>query len=437
MDCKQAIQNLSEYLDQTLDQADAAQMAQHLASCPACRVEYEALKGMTTELKMLPPVKAPAGFLDAVHTRLEQESRPQFRLIKRLLSLPWQIKLPAQLTAAAVLAGLILILLPNILSVRRDTSGVPVFVTRLQKIEKQRAEESTRQAITDTPRGARSKVPAPAAPPSPIKAKQQTESPSIDKLSTQSIKIVAEDKISAKKEAAVVGQAESPSISIEPDHRSLQKGSAPALRKAAPTGPGKYPASSRPALMIRPEARPAPAPPLSAQNKMGDGQVIELALVMKKGLISGSGSRDSAAGGVSSSVAPRRMAAQKRVSEARQPNLHEKAAGAGLGLPGPGSGGKQPVDVTPQTGADTKPVQSGSDFIRVKGIIEKVGGRVTSSEYDQHHGTLSIINVIIPEDKFQDICRDLTKIADFTCPHPNAGIAPDHKLQIRIRLLPN
>ncbi|MBF0474744.1 MAG: zf-HC2 domain-containing protein [Deltaproteobacteria bacterium] len=438
MDCKHAIQNLSEYLDQTLDQADTAQVAQHLASCPACRGKYEALKGMTTELRNLPPVKAPAGFLDAVHTCLEQESRPQFRLIKQLLSFPRQVKFPPQLTAAAVLAGLILLLLPNILSIRRDTPGVPVFVTRLQEPAKQKVEDSTWQAITDTPPVVGPKVAAPAASTSPVKAKRQTESPQIDKLPTQSNKIVADNKTSAKKESVVIGRAESPPVSAEPDRISLHKSSAPALRKAAPSGQGKYPASSKQALMIRPEARPAPASPPLAQKKMDDGQVIELALAMKKGSGGRRGISDPTVGGVSSSLAPRRMAASKRVPETRPTNVHEKATGAGLGFPGePGSGGSRPVDVTPQTGVGTGAVRSDSVFTQVKDIIEKVGGRVTASEYDQRSGSLCLINAYIPADKFQDICQDLTKIADLTCPHPTAGATLGHNLQVRIKLLPN
>ncbi|MBF0551256.1 MAG: zf-HC2 domain-containing protein [Deltaproteobacteria bacterium] len=438
MDCKHAIQNLSEFLDQTLDQADTAQVAQHLASCPACRGEYEALKGMTIELRNLPPVKAPAGFLDAVHTRLEQESRPQFSLIKRLLSSPRQIKLPAQLTAAAVLVGLILLLLPNILSVRRDTPGVPVFVTGLQEPEKQKVEDSTRHAVTDTSPVTGPKAAAPAAPPAPFKAKQQAESPQIDRLPAQSNKIVADNKATAKKESVGIGRAESPSVSTERDRISLHKSSAPALRKAAPSGQGKYPASSKQALMIKPEARPAPAAPPLAQKEMDDGQVIELALVMKKGSAGGRGISDATVGGVSSSVAPGRMAASKRVPETRPTNDHGKATGASLGLPGkPGSGGSRPVDVTPQTGVGTEAVGSGSVFTQIKYIIEKSGGRVTASEYDQRSGSLCLINAYIPADKFQDICQDLAKIADLTCPHPTAGAALDHNLQVRIRLLPN
>ncbi|MBF0508015.1 MAG: hypothetical protein HQK57_03700, partial [Deltaproteobacteria bacterium] len=78
-----------------------------------------------------------------------------------------------------------------------------------------------------------------------------------------------------------------------------------------------------------------------------------------------------------------------------------------------------------------------SVFTQVKELIEKSGGRVTASEYDQRSGSLYLINAYIPADKFQDICRDLTKIADLTCPHPTPGAALDHNLQVRIKLLPN
>ena len=82
MNCDHAHKVLDAYLDDELDEATAAQLAQHLNTCPACagvRAERDALR---TALRLLPRHEAPAslrrsiaGKLGAIE-RLGQPRRP-------------------------------------------------------------------------------------------------------------------------------------------------------------------------------------------------------------------------------------------------------------------------------------------------------------------------------------------------------------------------
>jgi cytoskeletal protein RodZ len=75
MDCKDISTKLSEYIDETLELRQKADLEDHLGSCPACRKELEqtrlAVQMTRTSLKL----KAPADFLERLHNKLERPAK--------------------------------------------------------------------------------------------------------------------------------------------------------------------------------------------------------------------------------------------------------------------------------------------------------------------------------------------------------------------------
>ena len=71
---------ISAWHDGELPPAEAQELAQHMAECPACRHELERLQGLSKWLSSAPGPEIPAGALD----RLRRRVRPQRdRLILR------------------------------------------------------------------------------------------------------------------------------------------------------------------------------------------------------------------------------------------------------------------------------------------------------------------------------------------------------------------
>jgi len=115
--CAPVRESLSRFLDNDLSGREAAQIADHLTDCVACRHEYDQLRALQTTVRHL---EAPAGDADAtrdrVFTRLERavhtgeadKVRPHDTRIDWSWLLGWR---PAVATlAAAVVVGLVFLL---------------------------------------------------------------------------------------------------------------------------------------------------------------------------------------------------------------------------------------------------------------------------------------------------------------------------------------
>jgi hypothetical protein len=107
MDCAQIKNLMSAYLDNVLDATNAKLLEQHLAACPTCAAELQALRSTLAALGSLQKLAAPADFLDRVHLRLEQPSGVR-RFLHALL-FPWRVKLPLGLAGAVATALLVVL----------------------------------------------------------------------------------------------------------------------------------------------------------------------------------------------------------------------------------------------------------------------------------------------------------------------------------------
>ncbi|MBN1163568.1 MAG: DUF2275 domain-containing protein [Candidatus Krumholzibacteriota bacterium] len=101
MNCHEVEKLLSAYLDRALPERQRVRVAEHLAACGACRKVYESLTVLLRHMKDLEQIDPPADFLEAVNARLEREGALK-RTMRRLF-LPLRIKLPLEMAAVAVL----------------------------------------------------------------------------------------------------------------------------------------------------------------------------------------------------------------------------------------------------------------------------------------------------------------------------------------------
>lgn len=107
MDCRKAQKDIFSWLDEELPARHAAELAAHIASCPACRKEAEFWRAVTRALKDLPAARPPEGFAAGVMARIraEDDARPA-----RARTSWWQV-LPLTVRRGAVAAAAALLLL--------------------------------------------------------------------------------------------------------------------------------------------------------------------------------------------------------------------------------------------------------------------------------------------------------------------------------------
>ncbi len=109
MDCSAIQELLSEYIDGALDVKAKEAVEKHISTCENCNQELASLSAVVEELGSLDQVKAPADFLEKIHERME----PRFsidRLIRKLF-VPFHIKIPLELAAAATVTILVFFVL--------------------------------------------------------------------------------------------------------------------------------------------------------------------------------------------------------------------------------------------------------------------------------------------------------------------------------------
>jgi hypothetical protein len=109
MDCAEIQKLLSEYIDGTLDAKIVQAVETHISACEDCSETLVSLRTMIEELNALEPLKAPADFLEKIHQRMEPRSN--FSRLFRKLFVPFKIKIPLQLAAAATASILVVMVL--------------------------------------------------------------------------------------------------------------------------------------------------------------------------------------------------------------------------------------------------------------------------------------------------------------------------------------
>jgi hypothetical protein len=104
MNCHDAREGFSDWVDEALTAEDRARVDAHLAQCADCRKELERFRETVALLHRVERPRAPVGFVD----RVLEAARPapwHRRLLQRLF-LPLSLKLPAEAAALLLVAGL-------------------------------------------------------------------------------------------------------------------------------------------------------------------------------------------------------------------------------------------------------------------------------------------------------------------------------------------
>ena len=109
MDCAAILERLSEYIDGTLDVQTRKAVEKHIAVCESCKQKFASLRAVVEELGALEPVKPPEDFLEKIHERVE--TRSGFNKIFRKLFVPFHIKIPLELAAAATVTIFVVLVL--------------------------------------------------------------------------------------------------------------------------------------------------------------------------------------------------------------------------------------------------------------------------------------------------------------------------------------
>ena len=104
MNCHDARERLSDFLDEALVLGEQREVRSHLEGCPECRRELERLRATLSILSRVERPRAPVGFVDRVIEAAR--SVPWYRRLGRWLFVPLGTKLPAEAAAMAMIAVL-------------------------------------------------------------------------------------------------------------------------------------------------------------------------------------------------------------------------------------------------------------------------------------------------------------------------------------------
>jgi hypothetical protein len=239
MDCAAIQKLLSEYIDGTLDAKSVQVVERHVSVCEDCKETLASLTAIVEELNTLEPVEPPADFLEKIHQRME----PRFDLnrILRKLFVPFKIKIPLQLAAAATAS----ILVVMVLNIQKSE------YQKIQPLEAAKSEQLAEKPKSNHPISefkTKTKPPAPALEEAPrrlsdseqgVTAKRSREKtllqPSIQKESEPHPSALAKARPSAEKgypmelslflNPIIIGNANAPDIGVQrmPLHENDKK----------------------------------------------------------------------------------------------------------------------------------------------------------------------------------------------------------------------
>jgi hypothetical protein len=342
MKCAAVLELLSEYIDGTLDAKTRREVEKHIAACEHCKQELASLRTMVQELGALDPVKPPADFLEKIHDRIEQRSG--FKKILGKLFVPFHIKIPLELAAAATVSILVVLVLN-------------IQEPEIKKIKI--AEVPTSQSMAG-------------------KSKEDFIKPVI--------------KNEAHRPAQVLEEA--PAKASDAENVGIARRSG--AKRVAPS------------LQMESERTPSVLTKKKAGQPAGKGHPIELALVLKTGLV-GSAHKT----GMAMQAAPLLESAESSVQKKSvHTDFFERKIGAG----------------EKDRGADL--------FGRMKYIIDHAQGKVLTVEHDGHTERLKSILAEIPTKNYDAFCTDLNGLATFQSPPPGLAHKDLEMIQVRIRFLP-
>lgn len=403
MDCRQATELLSAYVDDALDPVTKAEVEEHLAGCPTCATELASLRTYLEAMSSLSPVRAPADFLTSVHERLEQPG--WFKRLMAWLFFPVKTKLPFEM-AGLVAASLLVVLLYH------GTGPEKAQITPVSPPPSYQAPAAPAPSTPTSPAA----IPATPARPSAERSMEASRPPAGPRLGVEESK---KDDIRT--------------LPSGPPPQSAQTGPAEDSAKAAPVPlreRAEPPHASR--LAPHPQA-PAPAPsqersktpviePLSATPSVTASAAastpVELVLRLRPPADLPAAPRDVSreqplAGASSTTTAP----------HAQEPALTRKAA------PAPMRAAEKAESTAPASPATT--------LARIKELVEQAKGSIVSVEHEQTPSSLQVVAAQVPARNLPAFLKELRRLGQLEEPDVPPKLANrDAMIQLRIRLMP-
>ena len=232
MNCHDARDRLSEFLDEALGPPELAEVRAHLEGCPECRRELERLRATVSLLARVERPRAPLGFVDRVMAAARPV--PWYRRLGRLLFLPLGIKLPAEAAAMVMIAVL----------------GVFLLQRTPEMKEAARPEFQSPASRSEAPE--RNAEPAPAR--EPAQSDSKAGKAGSGKWAEQAPRVGREAENTMRDERRLDSPPSPPPASEEPkqelnkerDADRFQKAGAPSIQ-AAPAPPAAAPGAAVPA----------------------------------------------------------------------------------------------------------------------------------------------------------------------------------------------
>ncbi len=144
--CEEVKEMLSPYIDDVLSEAETRNCREHLASCEACRKEYEFLQGLVKTAGNLPSCSLSTSFHEELHDRLlvvaaeKKAAKQKMRLLRQLTS---------GFAAAAAMVVLSVVTFSNLPKQTQLTPTAPPTELTQEKTE----QNENRPAIEKQPKG--------------------------------------------------------------------------------------------------------------------------------------------------------------------------------------------------------------------------------------------------------------------------------------------
>jgi hypothetical protein len=420
--CHDARPQLSALLDDALSVPEHQALEAHLAECAECRRELTQLRGTVALLGRLPPVHAPAGFVDRVMGEAYRPSGPR-RLLDALFR-PLRVKLPLE-AAAVLLVGV---------------SALYVY---------QHAPEVQHLARQESP-GPRPVFPvAPAQPPVPPAAGAAGDAWRSKDAGSQAKRAPAEQEAVRDRTAPEAPPAVTPPATPVAPAPATQRGNA-LEAPAAGTGAKPAPASELTAE-VTPETKPEAKKEALAERRLDTsgtapppGKVEKFAQSAEP-LPSHAAAGTPAASGPSSAEPVPPSAAPASPPEARgrvgglgsapptAAPARERAASDTLSTAKSRSAARL-MRASDASGRLTVPARDPAE-VALDALLSRLGGTRVARRLEGSPG-LVLIDVVVPVARYRELVEGLGKIGRWTTEHEPKTLPPQVRVEVAVTVEP-
>ena len=136
MNCQQVQKSFSNYMDGTLNSTRTDQIREHLASCDACRSEWQVYQSLLQGLHNLPPVEPSESFDQKLQQRLREQSLTQRPMW-------WFLEFPSRWVIPSLVGVLLILSFGGYLYLKSGMEMPPGTVIHVNR-EQPPSEESAR-----------------------------------------------------------------------------------------------------------------------------------------------------------------------------------------------------------------------------------------------------------------------------------------------------